>query len=212
MGETRHRNITLYRRGDDRDCLSVAVRKRFHFAAYIIGALVAVWHAVSLRGQRLQFKDGAKLGFFSTLFGVLVAIVIGDLIWLFSIINSGSDKMRSYSWRFLVRFSAQSRSTQRAHGATSGKTLSMVPLPYPVGGERDLLRNLWDPFRAAGSKGFSAARSSLGICWTEESAGVCSAEGNYPVVPGSLETGGERLFLAAGNSPKLAPNFLLRRA
>ena len=32
MGETRHRNIALYRRGDDRDCLSVAVRKRFHFA------------------------------------------------------------------------------------------------------------------------------------------------------------------------------------
>jgi hypothetical protein len=31
----------------------------------------------------LQFKTGAKLGFLSTFFGVLVAIVIGDLIWLF---------------------------------------------------------------------------------------------------------------------------------
>jgi len=55
----------------------------FILPAYIIGALVAIWHAVSIRGLRLQFKDGAKLGFFSTLFGVLVAIVIGDLIWLF---------------------------------------------------------------------------------------------------------------------------------
>lgn len=55
----------------------------FILPAYIIGALVVVWHAVSVRGQRLQFKDGAKLGFLSTFFGVLVAIVIGDLIWLF---------------------------------------------------------------------------------------------------------------------------------
>jgi hypothetical protein len=55
----------------------------FILPAYIIGALVAIWHAVSLRGQRLQFKEGAKLGFLSTFFGILVAIVLGDLIWLF---------------------------------------------------------------------------------------------------------------------------------
>jgi ABC-type anion transport system duplicated permease subunit len=55
----------------------------FILPAYIIGALVAIWHAVSIRGQRLQFKDGAKLGFLSTFFGVLVALAIGDLIWLF---------------------------------------------------------------------------------------------------------------------------------
>jgi ABC-type anion transport system duplicated permease subunit len=55
----------------------------FILPAYIIGALVAIWHAVSIRGQRLQFKDGAKLGFLSTFFGVLVGLAIGDLIWLF---------------------------------------------------------------------------------------------------------------------------------
>jgi hypothetical protein len=51
--------------------------------AYVIGATVAVWHAASLRGYALQLKDGAKLGFFSTLLGTMVAAVLVDLIWQF---------------------------------------------------------------------------------------------------------------------------------
>jgi uncharacterized protein involved in cysteine biosynthesis len=31
--------------------------------AYVIGATVAVWHAVAQRGQSRRFKDGAKQGF-----------------------------------------------------------------------------------------------------------------------------------------------------
>jgi hypothetical protein len=51
--------------------------------AYVVGATVAVWHAVSRHGQRLQFKDGASLGFLSTLVGSIAAVVMIDLIWVF---------------------------------------------------------------------------------------------------------------------------------
>jgi hypothetical protein len=55
----------------------------FVLPAYVIGAAVAVWHAAVRRGQALQFKDGAKLGFLSTFFGSMVAVVLVDLIWMF---------------------------------------------------------------------------------------------------------------------------------
>jgi hypothetical protein len=55
----------------------------FILPAYVIGAAVAVWDAASRRGQVLQFKDGAKLGFLSTFFGSMVAVVVVDLIWVF---------------------------------------------------------------------------------------------------------------------------------
>lgn len=55
----------------------------FVLPAYLVGAAVAVWHAVSRRGQVLQFKEGAKLGFLSTFFGSMVAVVMVDLIWVF---------------------------------------------------------------------------------------------------------------------------------
>jgi hypothetical protein len=49
--------------------------------AYVIGALVAVWFAVKKQGQRLSYKEGAKLGFFSVFFGVTAAAAIFDIIW-----------------------------------------------------------------------------------------------------------------------------------
>ncbi|MDQ3198531.1 MAG: hypothetical protein M3Q46_04970 [Verrucomicrobiota bacterium] len=55
----------------------------FIFPAYVVGAMVAVWHAVTRRGRSLQFKDGAKLGFLSTFLGSMVAVVLVDLIWVF---------------------------------------------------------------------------------------------------------------------------------
>ena len=55
----------------------------FILPAYVVGALVAVWHAAAVRGQSMQFKNGARLGFLSTFFGTLVAVVLADLIWLF---------------------------------------------------------------------------------------------------------------------------------
>lgn len=55
----------------------------FVLPAYVVGATVAVWHAVFRRGQMLQFKDGARLGFLSTLFGSIAAVVVIDLIWVF---------------------------------------------------------------------------------------------------------------------------------
>jgi hypothetical protein len=55
----------------------------FLLPAYVIGAMVAVWHAATRRGQGLLFKEGAKLGFLSTFFGSMVAVVLVDLIWLF---------------------------------------------------------------------------------------------------------------------------------
>ena len=55
----------------------------FVLPAYVIGAAVAVWHAAARRGQSLQFKDGAKLGFLSTFLGSMAAVVVVDLIWVF---------------------------------------------------------------------------------------------------------------------------------
>ncbi len=56
----------------------------FVLPAYVVGAMVAVWHAVRHRDQVLQFKDGAKLGFLSTFLGSMVAVVLVDLIWVFT--------------------------------------------------------------------------------------------------------------------------------
>ncbi|MFL6583173.1 MAG: hypothetical protein ACJ8KU_01490 [Chthoniobacterales bacterium] len=53
----------------------------FIITAYVVGALFAVWFAVRKRGLRLSYKEGAKLGFLSTFFGVLAAAVIFDIIW-----------------------------------------------------------------------------------------------------------------------------------
>ena len=53
----------------------------FLITAYVIGALVAVWFAIRKRGQRLTYKDGAKLGFLSVFVGVVAAGIIFDIIW-----------------------------------------------------------------------------------------------------------------------------------
>jgi hypothetical protein len=51
------------------------------FPSYVVGALVAVWYAISKQHQALTLKDGAKLGFLSTALGTAVAVVFIDLIW-----------------------------------------------------------------------------------------------------------------------------------
>lgn len=53
------------------------------FPSYVIGALVAVWFAMTMRRQSLMMKQGAKLGFFSSLLGTCVAGVIFDIVWQF---------------------------------------------------------------------------------------------------------------------------------
>ncbi len=55
----------------------------FVFPAYVVGALVAVWHGSRRGGQDLHFKDGARLGFLSPFLGSMVAVVLADLIWVF---------------------------------------------------------------------------------------------------------------------------------
>src|SRR3982751_4767316 len=56
----------------------------FLITAYVIGAFVAVWFAVKKLGQRLSYKEGAKLGFISVFFGVTAAAAVFDLIWQIS--------------------------------------------------------------------------------------------------------------------------------
>lgn len=51
------------------------------FPSYVIGAMVAVWYAVSKQNQTLTLKDGAKLGFLSSALGTAAACVLIDLIW-----------------------------------------------------------------------------------------------------------------------------------
>ncbi len=55
----------------------------FFLPAYVIGAVVAVWHVMARRGQTLQYKDGARLGFLSTFLGSVVTVVLVDLVWMF---------------------------------------------------------------------------------------------------------------------------------
>ena len=55
----------------------------FIVPAFIIGAVVAVWHAAKRRERALRYQEGAKLGFLSTFFGTLVAAILVDLVWLF---------------------------------------------------------------------------------------------------------------------------------
>jgi len=56
----------------------------FILPAYVIGGFVAVRYATQARGRSLLFKDAAKLGFLSTFLGTLCAVLLVDLIWLFS--------------------------------------------------------------------------------------------------------------------------------
>ncbi|HEY5036024.1 MAG TPA: hypothetical protein VII74_02705 [Chthoniobacterales bacterium] len=53
----------------------------FIFPAYVIGAVVAV-RSAARSGRPLDLKEGAKLGFLSTLFGSMVAVLVADLIWV----------------------------------------------------------------------------------------------------------------------------------
>lgn len=55
----------------------------FLVTAYLVGALIAVWYAVRRNGQVLGFKDGARLGFLSTLLGGIASAIIFDIIWQF---------------------------------------------------------------------------------------------------------------------------------
>lgn len=55
----------------------------FLITAYVVGAFVAVWHAIRKRGQFLAGKDAAKLGFLCTFFGGLASAVVFDIIWQF---------------------------------------------------------------------------------------------------------------------------------
>ena len=51
------------------------------FPAYVIGAVVAVRHAVVKKGQTLTLGRGAKLGFYTTMLGTAAAVVVFDLVW-----------------------------------------------------------------------------------------------------------------------------------
>lgn len=53
------------------------------FPCYVIGAIVAVWFAISKRTQSLTSKEAAKLGFLSAFFGSMAAVVLADIIWQF---------------------------------------------------------------------------------------------------------------------------------
>ncbi len=53
----------------------------FVLPAYVIGAVVAV-RSTARAEKPLGLKEGAKLGFLSTLLGSMVVVLIADLIWV----------------------------------------------------------------------------------------------------------------------------------
>jgi hypothetical protein len=55
----------------------------FIVPCYAIGAAIAVWFAISKRAQSLTPKASAKLGFLSSFFGSMAAVVLVDIIWQF---------------------------------------------------------------------------------------------------------------------------------
>lgn len=53
----------------------------FIFPAYVFGAIAAV-RSAARTSRSFLLKDGAKLGFLSTLLGSMVAVLVADLIWV----------------------------------------------------------------------------------------------------------------------------------
>ncbi len=53
----------------------------FIIPSYTFGAILAVWFAVARSGQRLTTKQGAKLGFYSSLLGTTAGVVVVDALW-----------------------------------------------------------------------------------------------------------------------------------
>jgi len=53
----------------------------FFITAHFFGALAAVWFAVRKERKHISPTDGARLGFLSGFYGLLVASAIYDLIW-----------------------------------------------------------------------------------------------------------------------------------
>ena len=57
------------------------VLKDFFVAACFVGALAAVWFAIRKRQQAVSFSEGARLGFLSAFFGLLLVSTIYQLVW-----------------------------------------------------------------------------------------------------------------------------------
>lgn len=55
----------------------------FGLPALIVGAAVAVIKAVGILRRPVELREGAKLGFLSTWFGQLAAVLLVDVIWQF---------------------------------------------------------------------------------------------------------------------------------
>jgi hypothetical protein len=53
----------------------------FVLPSYFLGSLVGVRYFVSSRRESVPLKEGAKLGFYATLLGNGVAIIIFDVVW-----------------------------------------------------------------------------------------------------------------------------------
>ena len=49
----------------------------FFITAYLAGAFAAVWFAIKVRRMRINFNEGAQLGFLSGFYGLLAAICAG---------------------------------------------------------------------------------------------------------------------------------------
>ena len=47
--------------------------------AYILGPLAGIWFELRRRKQRLDFKQGTLLGFYSTFYGTIAAIVFSQV-------------------------------------------------------------------------------------------------------------------------------------
>ena len=84
----------------------------FVLPANVIGAAVAVWHAMARRGRSLQFKDGAKLGFFSTFLGSMMAVVVVDLIWVFFDYELWQHQKQEFMMAIFRLFARRARSTR----------------------------------------------------------------------------------------------------
>ncbi|MDQ2918343.1 MAG: hypothetical protein M3R10_00460 [Verrucomicrobiota bacterium] len=53
----------------------------FFITAYVAGALAAVWFVVRKQQQAISVNEGARLGFLSGFYGLLVASATYDLVW-----------------------------------------------------------------------------------------------------------------------------------
>ncbi len=130
----------------------------FILPAYVVGAVVAVWHAAAVRGQSMQFKNRARLGFLSTFFRNAGRRPGGSDLALFRLPTLATPEFAVDAGHLSI--------VRRPGGARCNARRIRV-----------LLRSFRDSLRPGCGENFSPANGSLGTDWPDDGSPLEIAEG-----------------------------------